>query len=100
MIGFALYGFDASVHYDRQARKVSPEKEWSPQPSEEEFRAFFPEYREWIHTVNCAIAELVQADHAYVLQDSWANPPYRETWIYKADGTKRCIKKEYGIREN
>lgn len=92
--------FDPAAHYDRKTRKLSPLKYWDPpEPSAEELNSFFPEYREWMHAVNSQISQLIKSDHIFVSQDSFAEPPYREFWLYKLDGTKQCIKKEYGTSE-
>ena len=89
--------FDPSEHYWPESRKIKPAKSWSRQPTDKDYEAMFAEYREWLHTVHSEIAVIIDSEHAYLLQDSFANPPFWEFWVYRPSGEKECVKKDIGI---
>ncbi len=82
------------MHYDYATNSVRPAKQWSPNPSEEDFHAFYPQYVEWMHTVNAQLSEILGCDHTYVFQDRYADEPFWEFWVYHANGKKECIAKQ------
>jgi hypothetical protein len=82
------------MHYDYARNSVRPAKQWSPNPSEEDFHAFYPQYVEWMHTVNAQLSEILGCDHTYVFQDRYADEAFWEFWVYHANGKKECIAKQ------
>jgi hypothetical protein len=89
--------FQPGVHYDRATNTIRLAKQWSPQPSEEDFHAFYPQYVEWMHAVNAHLSEITGSDHTYVFQDSYADEPFWEFWVYHANGEKECVAKQRGF---
>jgi hypothetical protein len=89
--------FDPSVHYDPVSRQISPAKEWSSRPTDEEADSLYPEYREWAHTVNSEIAEVIMSECTYVFMDSFSDPPTWEFWLYGPGGKVECIKRGIGL---
>ncbi len=89
--------FDPAIHWNREAQRVTPAKHWHPKPDYKSTKAIFSEYLEWMHTVNAQIAQIIKADHRYVVTDSHAKKPTWEAWIYHADGTKECVAKGEGV---
>lgn len=88
--------FDPAMEARGEHGYGPPTKQWSPQPSEEEFDAFFPEYRDWIHTVYGQIAHLINEPYRAVLQNLRAQPLRWEAWIYHPDGRRECVAKGTG----
>ena len=76
---------------------ICPDKRWSREPTEEEFRAIRAEYREWNHFVHAEITAIIGRDHAWVFMDSHANPPWWELWVYRLDGGRECLGKGTGL---
>lgn len=89
--------FEPAIHWDQDANSIRPEKWWSRDPTTEEFRAFLPHYREWMHTVNAELSRIIDGDHTYMLQDRDPAGPRWEFWVYHANGAKECIAQEDGI---
>jgi|SRR5260221_8169394 len=89
--------FEPAIHYDRAAQGIRPAKQWSRQPRDEEFKTFFTQYVEWMHTVNAELSEIIGSDHTYVFQDSYAEEPFWEFWVYHSNGEKECVAKQNGF---
>ena len=88
--------FQPAIHWDRGTNAIQTPKKWDTEPTDEEFEAFFPEYVEWMHSVNLALSEIIGSDHTYVFQNSYAEEPFWEFWVYHANGEKECVAKDYG----
>ena len=78
------------------ARQIRPRKYWHPRPSAEDYEAFFPQYVQWMHSVNTQLARIHQADHIFVLQDRYAKQPFWQKWLYRVNGEKKCIATGHG----
>ena len=91
--------FEPAIHYDRQAKRVSLTKKWSPKPTDEEFESFFPEYIEWMHTVNAEVSEIIGSDHIYLVKDKYSEHPFWEAWVYHPNGERECFDKGEGFFE-
>jgi hypothetical protein len=89
--------FEPAIHYNRATQVLRPAKLWSREPTDEEFRTFYPQYVEWMHTVNLQLSEVIGGDHTYIFQDGHADEPFWEFWVYHANGEKECVAKETGF---
>src|SRR5438105_4102792 len=85
-----------AIYYERAGKSFRPAKKWNRKPTDKEFETFFPEYIKWVHTVNAELAEIIGEDHVYVIQDSYAEKPFWEFWVYHANGEKECVAKGDG----
>ena len=88
--------FDPARDHDRTSGYTHVPKRWEPQPSDEEFAAFFSEYCEWIHTVYSEVSKLINRPYRAVLQDRRSAQPHWEAWVYEPDGTRTCASKGNG----
>lgn len=89
--------FDPAKYSHGKQGYGPPDKQWLPQPTEEEYAAFFPEYCEWIHGVYAAIAHIIQRPYGAILQDRRSQRPHWEAWLYHPDGSKECVEQGDGL---
>lgn len=89
--------FEPAIHWDRGTNSLRPAKQWSRQPTDDEFGIFYSQYVEWMHTVNAELSSIIGSDHTYVFQDSYADEPFWEFWIYRANGEKECVATQMGF---
>lgn len=57
----------------------------------------FPDYLDWLHTVNASISKTVNHPHTCVIQDWSSQPTCWELWVYHPDGNKECLMKGDGV---
>lgn len=88
--------FDPELHYHPETKSIFPVKRWSRKFDDAEADAILPEYRAWAHTVHDEIASLLGGPCTYVLQDSAAEPPFWEFWVYQPGGRRECAAKGLG----
>ncbi len=88
--------FDPALHYHAETKSISPAKHWSRKFDDAEAIDLFPEYLAWAHTVHEEIADLIGGACTYLLQDSAADPPSWEFWVYRPGGQRECAAKGFG----
>jgi hypothetical protein len=85
--------FDAADYRRGDQKSIRPQVKWEGLRTAE----MFPQFLEWIHTVNATISKAINHRHVYVVQDWLSEPPHWEVWIYYPDGDKKCVEVGYGV---